>query len=160
MTETTSTTSTPSTPSPSAAAQQSDHVEPAGPAPAVWHSLTYDDAPAAITFLTTTLGFVATAVYPEDDPTQIGHAQLDWPEGGGIMLGSRQREGWPDIRGHGSAYVVTDDPAAVYARVVAAGCRVLRDLRDEDYGGSGFVMLDPEGNMWSFGSYRGESARA
>ncbi len=27
--------------------------------------------------------------------------------------------------------------------------------RDEDYGGRDFVVLDPEGNLWSFGTYRG-----
>lgn len=129
------------------------------PAPTVWHSLSYDDAPAAIELLTTAFGFVATAVYhDEGDPAKVAHAQLDWPPGGGIMLGSAPRaEGWPDIRGKASAYCVTDDVDAVYARAVAAGVTVLRELRDEDYGGRGFTVLDPEGNQWSFGSYRGQA---
>jgi uncharacterized glyoxalase superfamily protein PhnB len=29
-------------------------------------------------------------------------------------------------------------------------------MRDEDYGSTGFVVADPEGNLWSFGTYRGE----
>ena len=128
------------------------------PAPTVWHSLTYDDAAAAIEFLTSVFGFVAKGVYYEDDEqTKIVHAQLDWPPGGGIMLGSSPRpEGWPDIRGKASAYCVTDDPDAIYEKAVAAGVTVLREIRDEDYGGRGFSVLDPEGNTWSFGSYRGE----
>jgi uncharacterized glyoxalase superfamily protein PhnB len=51
---------------------------------------------------------------------------------------------------------VTDDPDAVYERALAAGATVLRQIRDEDYGGRGFTVQDPEGNQWSFGSYRGE----
>ncbi len=29
-------------------------------------------------------------------------------------------------------------------------------LRDEDYGSRGYTALDPEGNAWSFGTYRPE----
>lgn len=127
------------------------------PSPTVWHSLHYDDATAAIRFLTTVFGFVATAVYNDSDTTKVAHAQLDWPPGGGIMLGSTPRpDGWPDTRGRASAYCVTDDVDAIYGRAVAAGVPVVRELRDEDYGGRGFTVLDPEGNQWSFGSYRGE----
>jgi uncharacterized glyoxalase superfamily protein PhnB len=129
-----------------------------GPAPTVWHSLVYDDAPAAIAFLTSAFGFVAKAVYyADDEKTQVAHAQLDWPAGGGIMLGSGPRpDGWPDGHGRGSAYCVTDDPDGVYTQALAAGATVLREIRDEDYGGRGFTVADPEGNQWSFGSYRGE----
>lgn len=136
----------------------SESTNRSAPAPNVWHSLSYDDAPAAIDFLTSVFGFVATAVYAdEQDKTRIVHAQLDWPPGGGIMLGSAPRpQGWPDIRGKASAYCSTEDPDEIYTRVVAAGARVLSEIRDEDYGGRGFSVLDPEGNQWSFGSYLGE----
>jgi uncharacterized glyoxalase superfamily protein PhnB len=133
-------------------------AETTTPAPTVWHCLSYDDAAAAIELLTSVFGFVAKSVYYEDDAkTTIVHAQLDWPPGGGIMLGTAPRPGsFADIRGKASAYCVTDDPDAIYARAVAAGLTVLREIRDEDYGGRGFVVCDPEGNEWSFGSYRGE----
>lgn len=147
MTETTASTTAPNTAT--------------GPAPTVWHSLSYDDAPAAIEFLTSAFGFVAKAVYYADDAkTSVAHAQLDWPPGGGIMLGSGPRpDGWPDIRGKASAYCVVEREAAVdeiFARATAAGAKALRPPTDEDYGGRGCVVLDPEGNSWSFGSYRGE----
>jgi uncharacterized glyoxalase superfamily protein PhnB len=29
-------------------------------------------------------------------------------------------------------------------------------LRDEDYGSRGFTVRDPEGILWSFGTYPGE----
>ena len=32
----------------------------------------------------------------------------------------------------------------------------MQGLRDEDYGSRGFTVKDPEGNIWSFGTYRGE----
>src|SRR4051794_21604432 len=112
----------------------------AHPVPTVWHSLSYDDAPAAIEFLTSAFGFVAKAVYYADDAeTAVAHAQLDWPPGGGIMLGSSPRpDGWPDTRGHASAYCVVESDQAVdeiFARATAAGARVLRSPTDEDYGG-------------------------
>jgi len=131
------------------------------PAPTVWHCLSYDDAKAAIDTLTTVFGFVTKAVYYDDEQeSRVVHAQLDWPPGGGIMLGSAPRpDGSPDIRRRGSAYCVVRSPEAVdevFARAKAAGMRVLREPTDEDYGGRDCVVLDPEGNQWSFGSYAGE----
>jgi len=55
-----------------------------------------------------------------------------------------------------SIYVVTDDPDAVYERAKRAGAEVVRDIQDEDYGGRSFSVNDPGGNVWTFGSYRGE----
>jgi uncharacterized glyoxalase superfamily protein PhnB len=37
---------------------------------------------------------------------------------------------------------------------VAAGATVERDLVDQDYGGRGGSVADPEGNHWSFGDYQ------
>jgi uncharacterized glyoxalase superfamily protein PhnB len=42
------------------------------------------------------------------------------------------------------------------ARAVAAGAMVLVALHDTDYGSREFTVRDPEGNRWSFGTYRGE----
>jgi uncharacterized glyoxalase superfamily protein PhnB len=56
------------------------------------------------------------------------------------------------------AYVVTDQVADIYARVqAAAGMRIVRELGPSDQGGEEFAIADPEGNLWSFGSYRGEA---
>ncbi len=128
------------------------------PAPNVWPTLSYDDALAAIEFLTEAFGFESRAVHTDpDDVSNVVHAELAWPPGGGVMLGSAPRpDGWPDVRGRGSTYCVTDEVDAVFKRAIAAGAKVLREPRDEDYGGRDFVVLDPEGNMWSFGSYPGE----
>jgi uncharacterized glyoxalase superfamily protein PhnB len=52
--------------------------------------------------------------------------------------------------------VVTDEPDALFARATAAGAKVLTGLHDTDYGSRAFAVTDPEGNRWSFGTYRGE----
>jgi uncharacterized glyoxalase superfamily protein PhnB len=131
------------------------------PAPTVWHSLSYRDAPAAVDFLTEAFGFVAKGVYrDEEDQDVIVHAQLDWPPGGGVMFGSSPRPGdMTDPTGHASAYCVVETLEAVdelFARATAAGASVVRPPTDQDYGGRNFIVKDPEGNQWSFGDYRGE----
>jgi uncharacterized glyoxalase superfamily protein PhnB len=56
------------------------------PPPQVWPTLRARDARALIKFLVDAFGFEETAVYGEGD--RVEHAQLSWPLGGGIMLGS------------------------------------------------------------------------
>ena len=51
---------------------------------------------------------------------------------------------------------MTDEPDALFARAVAAGAEVIAGLHDTDYGSRDFAVRDPEGNRWSFGTYRGE----
>jgi uncharacterized glyoxalase superfamily protein PhnB len=54
-----------------------------------------------------------------------------------------------------SAYVVCDDPDALFARAVDNGAVVVSGLTDKDYGSRDFCVRDPEGHLWSFGTYRG-----
>lgn len=125
------------------------------PAPTVWPTLHALDCRALIDFLVEAFGFIATAVY--DDGEFIAHAQLDWPEGGGIMLGShRPGADWSREPGSFGGYVVTDQVAQVHARAAAAGAEIVREPADQDYGSREFTVRDPEGNLWSFGTYRGE----
>ena len=116
------------------------------------------DARALIRFLVDAFGFEETVVYGDGD--RVDHAQLSWPPGGGIMLGS-EREGDPSqaaptLPGTFGAYVVTDEPDALYARAKAAGAQILMELTETSYGSRDFAALDQEGNRWSFGTYRGE----
>ncbi len=127
------------------------------PSKQIWPSVRYDDAPGAIRFLVDVCGFEERLVVRGDGDREIEHAQLAWPEGGGFMCGSRATgEGAQFNTGKASIYVVTDDPDAVCDRVKAAGAPITRDIQDEDYGGRGFTVEDPGGNLWTFGSYRGE----
>ncbi|MEY9941211.1 VOC family protein [Streptacidiphilus sp. MAP5-3] len=131
---------------------------PTDPAPQVWPTLRANDARALIRFLVDAFGFEETVVHGEGDDVQ--HAQLSWPEGGGVMLGSvrpdQTGDAWPLQPGVFGAYVVTADPDAVHARAKAAGAEITADLHVTDYGSRDFAARDPEGNRWSFGTYPGE----
>ncbi|MCM6775804.1 VOC family protein [Nocardia sp. CDC159] len=121
----------------------------------IWPTFVYRDAPAAIEFLTEAFGFVQTARYDSGD--RVEHAELVWPGGGGIMLGSQGVGATlcDHPAGVGSAYVVVDNPDELYERAKAAGATITRELRDEEYGSRGFTCRDPEGVIWSFGTYAG-----
>ena len=127
------------------------------PAPQVWPTLRAADAPALIRFLVDVVGFEATAVFA-DGPT-VHHAQLSWPLGGGVMLGSaRDDDGdtWPLRPGTFGAYVVVEDADVLHDRLAASGVEITAPVHDTDYGSRDFAIRDPEGNRWSFGTYRGE----
>lgn len=122
--------------------------------------LAYRDALAAIDFLGKAFGFDTAACYTRaDDPSVVEHAEMRWPLGGGIMLGTAGKDDSPFGRrqaGNDSVYVVCDQPDALFERATAAGATVERGLVDEDYGSRGFTVRDAEGNLWSFGTYAGE----
>jgi uncharacterized glyoxalase superfamily protein PhnB len=122
------------------------------PPPQVWPSLQARDAQALIKFLIDAFGFTETVVYADGD--HVHHAELAWPPGGGIMLGSVRDPSSTEPRAF-EAYAVTDEPDELYARATAAGAEVVRELNDTDYGSREFSVRDPEGNSWSFGTYRG-----
>jgi uncharacterized glyoxalase superfamily protein PhnB len=126
------------------------------PAPQVWPTLRARDARALILFLVEAFGFEATTVMADGE--HVGHAELAWPAGGGIMLGSAPASStdmWALEPGTFGAYAVTNDPDAVFARAVAGGATVLQEPSDTSYGTRECALRDPEGNRWSFGTYRG-----
>ena len=128
--------------------------------PAVWPIISFRDARAGAAFLVDAFGFEERALYArDDDPSLIEHGEMRWPLGGGIMFGSAGKDDSPfgqRAPGNDSVYVVCDDPDGLFAQATAAGAEVVRDLKDEDYGSRGFTVRDPEGNLWSFGTYKGE----
>lgn len=116
------------------------------------------DPRAMIDFLVA-VGFEETAVYGEGE--RVEHAQLDWPEGGGVMFGSHKPDGDFTVEpGTMSCYVVTADPHGVHERARAAGATIERPPRETDYGAVEVGFRDPEGNQWSFGTYAGEPRRS
>lgn len=52
--------------------------------------------------------------------------------------------------GAASVHLVVDDPDARYATAAAT---VVRPPEDTDYGSRQFVVADPEGNLWSLGTW-------
>ena len=123
-------------------------------------TLRYRDAPTAIDWLARVLGFEKRLVVPNGN-NGIAHAQLTLGNGM-IMLSSVSDTPFsklmkqPDEIGGAetqSCYLVVPDADAVHQRVLAAGAKVLIAIKDEDSGGRGFSCLDPEGHLWSVGSY-------
>jgi uncharacterized glyoxalase superfamily protein PhnB len=133
----------------------------ATPIPTIWPGFVYQDARAAIDFLTGTFGFEARIVVAnEDDPRIIEHSQLNWPEGGTVMVSTADRPGNVFSArpiGGASVYVVTDRIDELAKAAANANCPFIQELQDnQGYEGRGFSIRDPEGNIWSFGTYRGE----
>jgi uncharacterized glyoxalase superfamily protein PhnB len=122
--------------------------------------LRYHDAPAAIDWLCRAFGFEKSAVYSNPDGT-VAHAQLTF--GNGMVMLSSVTKDTPfgdlirqpaDVGAETqSPYLVVADCDAVYATAKAAGAEIVLDIEDKDYGGRGFTCRDPEGHVWSVGSY-------
>ncbi|MFB6722751.1 VOC family protein [Kribbella sp. NPDC056345] len=127
----------------------------------VWPTLIYRDGQAAVRFLTEGLGFQLSASYPGATEGSIAHAELRWPVGGGVMLGSVDADAEPNDYSvladqTQAVYLVHDDPDALIGKAIGAGAVVVRGLRDTDYGSRSFTVRDPEGNLWDVGTYPGE----
>ncbi len=126
----------------------------------IWASAYYTDARAGIRFLIEVRGFTEQLVVTGEDPDTVVHSELRWPEGGIVSPGTYNPDN-PFVRslapGAQSLYVITADPHAVHQRCVAAGVEVLREPEEPPYdpGGMAFAVRDPEGNIWSFGTYAG-----
>src|SRR5262249_16468132 len=120
--------------------------------PTVFPTLRYDDATAAIDFLTSAFGAERHAVYAGDDG-KVQHAELRFGNGI-VMLGSASSD-FPAIRGRGGGvYVVVADTDEHCARARQAGAEIVRQPRDSEYGSREYSTRDPEGNAWHFGTYQ------
>ena len=91
------------------------------------------------------------------DGDDVHHAQLALGSSM-IMLGNVRDDDYGKMvggpgQGGKSTYVAVDDTDAVYARAKAAGARILEEPTNRDYGSRDFICADPEGNVWSFGTY-------
>ncbi|MBL1076180.1 VOC family protein [Nocardia sp. 2] len=134
----------------------SETTTPVTTATAIWPAFLYRDAQAAMAFLERAFGFETAFAATRDGVVQ--HAELVFPGGVGIMLGQLRDDMTLEdmVPGIGSAYLVIDDPDALYARAKAAGATITKELQDEtDYESRGFTCRDPEGVNWSFGTYPG-----
>ncbi|WP_375426470.1 VOC family protein [uncultured Friedmanniella sp.] len=126
--------------------------------PTVWPAFQAHDPRGVIDFLVA-LGFVETVSYA-DDAGVIQHAQLDWPEGGGVMLGCHKPDGpFTQQPGSSAVYVVTTDVDAVLVRARSVGVDLPDAPTEQDYGSREVALRDPEGNQWTFGTYPGEPYR-
>jgi uncharacterized glyoxalase superfamily protein PhnB len=117
-------------------------------------TLRYDDADRAIAFLTGALGLVEQDVYRDADG-RVAHGGLSH-EGDLVMIGTRSDPPGPFDTGRASLYLAVDDVDAHHAKAVAAGAVVIMELVDQPYGSREYAVTDPEGNVWSVGTYRPE----
>ncbi len=128
----------------------------------IWSVVAYADPAAGIRFVTDVLGFTEQ-VLVQDGTGHIIHSEYRWPEGGVVQVVGVDPDNpfAPEPGQKGGLYVITRDPHAVWKRCRHAdGVEVIRPPEEPHYdpGGMGFSIKDPEGNIWSFGSYAGGSA--
>jgi uncharacterized glyoxalase superfamily protein PhnB len=122
--------------------------------------LGYEDPRAALDWLARAFGFEASAVH-EGENGEIVHAEMRFGDGM-IMLGRPGPSfGMKTAKELGAVnqgiYSIVDDGIdAHFERAVAAGAEVVMELHDTDYGSREYMVRDPEGNLWSFGTYRPE----
>jgi uncharacterized glyoxalase superfamily protein PhnB len=126
----------------------------------IYPILRYEDAHAAIDFLETAFGAERLGVH-EGENGGVGHAELRC--GDVVLMLSSMSEGderFSQGAGKTSIYAVVDDPDPLFGRAKAAGAKVELELADQSYGSRDFTVRDPEGNLWSFGTYRPDGAGA
>jgi uncharacterized glyoxalase superfamily protein PhnB len=121
----------------------------------IWASVVSDDAEALRRWLLA-IGFTEDLLIPGERRGALHHCQLDWPEGGRIMLSSTGERPTPCRPGTSSLHVVTADPDAVLARARAIDATIAHELVDQtDYPSRDFSVVDPDGNHWTFATYAG-----
>ncbi len=120
----------------------------------VFPTLRFRDAAASIKWLVDALGFEEHLVVPGEAEGQIAHAELKIGKGM-IMVGDQGNNEDPIAQPAGSSavYIIIEDPDERYARAREHGAEVLREIQGTEYGSREFTVRDPEGNIWSFGTY-------
>ncbi len=123
--------------------------------------LRYEDAPAAFEWLHRAFGFEKQMLVPGPKGT-VAHAQLRC--GAGVVLIGTAQEDFMNMKSPKAAggvtqgiYVHVDDVEAHHDRAKAAGAEIVMALEDTDYGAREYAARDPEGHLWSFGTYRPET---
>lgn len=126
-------------------------------APRIYPAIRFRNAERMIAFLCDAFGFTVHAKYMTDAGT-VAHAELALGSSM-IMCGDEKDDefgamvGPADGGGGKALYVAVDDADAAFERARAAGADILQGLVDRDYGSREFICRDPEGNVWSFGTY-------
>jgi uncharacterized glyoxalase superfamily protein PhnB len=122
--------------------------------------LRYRSVPAAVDWLCTAFGFEKHRVVTGEDGG-VRNAQLTFGDHMIMVLpvddtGLARFIKQPDEVGGAetqSCYIVVGDADAHCRKAKAAGAAILLDVSDDDQGGRGYACRDPEGHIWSFGTY-------
>ena len=118
-------------------------------------SLTYADAPAAIEFLTRAFGFQLRLEVPGEGG-KVQHSELSLGDAVVFVSSPKPEQGRtaPGETVPCSVCLAIEDPDEHHARAVAAGAEIVHPLKDEDYGSRGYMVRDPGGHIWYFGTYK------
>lgn len=119
----------------------------------IFPMLDYEDAPAAIEFLTKAFGFVEQSRLDGENGT-IGHAELSL-DGQVVMLASVWRDGGfstpRDLGGnHSQIFCVVSDVDQHWQAAREGGAIVVGEPQDQEYGYRTYRATDPEGHRWYF----------
>lgn len=123
-------------------------------------TLRYKDVSNAIEWLCNAFGFEKHLVVPGENET-IVHAQLTFGNAM-IMLGPENDNEYGqlvtapvDLNGMNTQapYIIVEHIDEHYQKAVQEGAEIILGIKEEDYGGRGYICRDKEGHIWSFGSY-------
>ncbi len=110
---------------------------------------------ATLDFYVRTFDATVVMVTPEAGD-EVHHAELTI-DGAMFMCGTPRPDGLEQPPGGSAGYWILDDPAKVdrfHAQALAAGGTDERPPYEAGYGGRHCTVRDPDGNSWSFGTYR------
>jgi PhnB protein len=122
--------------------------------PRVMPYLYYEDAAAALDWITRTFGFTERVRMPGPEG-RVGHAEVEL-DGGVVMLGEPMGDlKSPSTLGAttSSVYINVDDVDAHFARAREAGAQITREPEDQFYGDRMYGAKDPQGHEWYFGQH-------
>lgn len=121
----------------------------------------YHDPEAACAWLTDVVGFVPVARH-HDAAGRLVHAELALGASL-LMLGAVRDDAFgaraglpapgPAAQGGKCLYLAVPEVDALFARVAQSGVAILETPADRTYGSREFLCSDPEGNLFSFGTY-------
>lgn len=109
----------------------------------------YRDPKAAIAWLADVLGLEQRVLFEQEG--RVVHFELAFE--GSVVMGSGAQEDDPYPAGPQTVYLSTDRVDELHARAQDRGAEIVSPIADQDYGSRDFAVRDPEGNVWSLGTY-------
>ena len=123
-------------------------------------TMQYKNAREAVNWLCNAFGFKKHLIVEGENNT-ITHAQLTYGNSM-IMLSSKNENDYgklvktpESLNGNNTQtpYIIVEKIDEHYKKAVAAGAKILIEIKDEPYGGRGYTCKDIEQYIWNFGSY-------
>ena len=122
----------------------------------IFPTFRYRQSVRMVDWLVDAFGFEVQRKYLDGDT--IAHCELAF--GNALIMVGQMREdaygamvGGPESGGGKSVYLAVGDADAAAERARKAGAEILEEPADRDYGSREFICRDPEGNVWTLGTY-------